>query len=228
MRADLRRNRLRGDAVRRHHRRDDRHEVSACRLRAPAEHGHRRCRHADDGAARPHLGFRNRRGQPRARGVCLRHGHRLHGQSGDPRAAGHLQVPAGVLRRRRDEDGQPRRAREDGQRRDDGRHGVRQRVPRRHALDGAQARRVPPHPARHRQRADDGGGAALQRRPRAAQDGHLLAVRVPARARALPRDRRRARHRRQVEGREVQQLHRRHPRTAEERRHQAHDPRLRA
>ena len=43
---DLRRYRQRGHALRRHHRRNDRRQVSAGRLRAAAEHGHRRRRPA--------------------------------------------------------------------------------------------------------------------------------------------------------------------------------------
>ena len=57
---DVRRYRQRGHALRRHHRRNDRRQVSAGRLRAAAEHGHRRRRPNDDDAQGPdeRVGYR--------------------------------------------------------------------------------------------------------------------------------------------------------------------------
>ncbi len=155
--------RRRGDAVRRHHRSRDRHEIPAGRLRADPDDRHHR-----PGADREDAGvagrrFRIRRADPRDRGLRLglrQRLHRWHGAAGDPAdLRQHRDVGQRAAGRARDHRGQG----EDAQCRDDRRNGLRQRVSRDRARDGAHHRGEVPPGARPHERHPAAGRHPLQR-----------------------------------------------------------------
>jgi hypothetical protein len=144
---------------------------------------------------------------------------RLHRRRGPEGHEAGLREPSLGLRQRCL---RPQGPRGHGQRQLHGRHGLRQRVPRPQPLAGPQARRLPSHPARHRQRHHPHQGHALQRGRAPHQDGHLPAVRLSPREGPLRRGRPLLRRDRQGRRRGVREVPRQ-DRRAERARRRAQD-----